>query len=160
MTYLSTDHRLHGGLKLQWFLCPNYCQEEVNIHSAESNITVLDRCSSQSEQSFSVASNSQWVDAIVERLSSLLHSLEENESVHTLVTQSRLTQQLCLRTLNSQLSQRDWEIEWKQHLVVCSNFHAMNTLPLGPVLGASMISMVSQNSEPWGSGVSSLQDIT
>lgn len=51
MIYLSTDHWQHSGLKLQWFLCPNYCEEEVNIHSAETNITVLGQSSSQSAHS-------------------------------------------------------------------------------------------------------------
>lgn len=48
MICLSTDHWWHGGLELQRFLCPNYCQEEVNIHSAETNNTALDQCSSRS----------------------------------------------------------------------------------------------------------------
>lgn len=48
---MITDHWWHGGLKLQRFLCPNYCQEEVNIHSAETNITVLGQCFPRSAHS-------------------------------------------------------------------------------------------------------------
>lgn len=94
MIYLSTDHWWHVGLKLQWFLCPNYCQEEVNIHSAEANIAVLGWYPSQSEQSFSIASHSQRVDVVMGRPSGLQPCLEENVGVHTLVTLTRLTQQL------------------------------------------------------------------
>lgn len=51
---MITDHWWHGGLELQRFLCPNYCQEEVNIHSAETNIIVLGQCSPRSAHSHHV----------------------------------------------------------------------------------------------------------
>lgn len=127
MSYLSTDHWRHGGLNLQWFLRPNYCQEEVNIHSAERNITVLGRCSSQSEQSLSVTSNSHWVEVVIGRLSSLLHRLGKKWGCsHTSDTKQTHTAAVLANTLQP-VSNRDWEIEWKQHLVVCANIHAINT---------------------------------
>lgn len=55
----------NDGLKFQQFLCPNCCQEKVNIHSAKINTAVRGRHSSQPEQAFWVASSGLWINAVI-----------------------------------------------------------------------------------------------
>lgn len=61
----------NDGLKFQQFLCPNCCQEKVNIHSAKINTAVWGRHSPQPVQAFLVASSGLSINA------SLLCNLRE-----------------------------------------------------------------------------------
>ena len=150
MTSLSTDHWRHGGLNFQWFLCPNYCREEVNIHSAESNIPVLGRCSSQPEQSFSVTSNSQWVDIVIGSLSSLLHRLEEKWGCsHTSDTKHTHTAAVLANTLQPALQKGPRDRMKTASCGVCQ-FPCYKYSHRLLLQGANVISMVSQ--KQWAIG--------
>lgn len=91
-----------------------------------------------------ITSNSQGVNVVIGRPPGLPHCLEKTVGVHTLVTHTRLTQQLWLQILYNLLPKRDRELERKQHLVVFSNFHVIDT----PTTAYIMVSLWYQCDSP------------